>query len=89
MIRNWELAYHKQQELKQTVLESMTTKAFTDSKSTKSNESDVEPMRLMSVAQPPPKLFFRTFWRSVTRRIVQHEKNIALGRAVPTTSGAF
>jgi hypothetical protein len=39
-----------------------------------------EPMRPMSRPAPPPKRFYRSFWRSLTHRIVQFKKDIALGR---------
>ena len=74
LIRNWELAHRKRQELKQ-VVESMDMEASTDSQS---SESVLEPMRCVSVVQPPPKRFFRTFWRSVTRRILQLEQRSAM-----------
>ena len=76
LIRNWELAHRKRQELKQ-VVESMDMEASTDSQS---SESVLEPMRCVSVVQPPPKRFFRTFWRSVTRRILQLENQVVLDR---------
>jgi hypothetical protein len=41
------------------------------------SESYLEPMQCVSESEPPPKRFFRTFWRSVTRRILQHQENKA------------
>ncbi len=83
MIRNWERAYQKQQETTQAI-DSMDTEAFNDSRS---SESIFEPMRCMSVPQPP-KRFFRTFWRSATRRILRLEKEAALHRAAMSSSDA-
>ncbi len=76
LIRNWELAYLKKQD---------SIQAF-DSMDAVSSESIFEPMRSMSVSNAPPKRFFRTFWRSVTRRIIQLEKKLALNRAVMSSS---
>ena len=84
LIRNWELAYQKQQESNQAIDSMDTDTAFSDSRS---SESIVEPMRCMSVLQPP-KRFYRTFWRSVTRRIVQREKENAFSRAAMARSDA-
>ena len=50
----------------------------TQSSDLQSRESVFEPMRFVSVPEIPPKRFFRTFWRSVTWRILQlNEKNAA------------
>ena len=39
------------------------------------DENSYEPMR--RVANPaPPKRFFRTFWRSVTRRLIERESQL-------------
>jgi hypothetical protein len=81
MIRNWELTYQKQQEATQAI-DSMDAEAFNDSRS---SESIFEPMRCMSVLQPP-KRFYRTFWRSATRRILRLEKEAALQRAAMSSS---
>ena len=83
LIRNWDLTFRKQLELKQTVISMSDMEAFTDS-----SKSDLDPMRCASVVHPPPKRFYRTFWRSVTRRILQLEKQSALDRAAPTTARA-
>uniref|UniRef100_A0A7S0MKX0 Uncharacterized protein n=1 Tax=Cryptomonas curvata TaxID=233186 RepID=A0A7S0MKX0_9CRYP len=84
LIRNWELAYLQQHEPIQAN-DFMDTESSTDPRS---SESIFEPMRLMSVSEPPPKRFFRTFWRSVTRRILRLEKQSALNRAAMSSSDA-
>ncbi len=63
LIRNWELTYSKQQEI--NYVGSMN------------DVVQYDPMRCMSDFAPPPKRFYRTFWRSVTRRIIQHEMKSA------------
>jgi hypothetical protein len=40
-----------------------------------------EPTHSTFVSAPPPKRFPRTFWRSLTRRVVRLEKKKALHRA--------
>jgi hypothetical protein len=85
MIRNWESSYIKQQEIAQAV-DSMDMESFTNSQA---RESYYEPMRCMleSVeSAPPPKRFFRTFWRSLTRRVVQHQKECCRDRAAMSSS---
>ena len=81
LIRKWELAYLQQQESAQTI-DSMDTESTTDHRL---NESIYEPMRLMSISEPPPKRFYRTFWRSVTRRILQLETQNSINRAAVST----
>ena len=74
LIRNWERAYRNQQESAHAA-GSMETES--SSTGAQASESVYEPMRCVSVSEPPPKRFFRTFWRSVTRRILQlNEKNV-------------
>jgi hypothetical protein len=82
LIQNWELAYLKKQESIQA-FDSMETESSSDFVS---SESIFEPTRFMSVSQAPPKRFYRSFWRSVTRRIIQLEKEFALNRAVMSRS---
>ncbi len=84
LIRNWELGYSKQQESAQA-LESSSMDLFPDSQS---GASYLEPMRCVSVPMPPPKRFYRTFWRSMTRKILQLEKQRAVDRAAPKTAQA-
>ena len=36
-------------------------------------EINLEPTRILT-DRSPPKLFYRTFWRSLTRRMIQKEK---------------
>jgi hypothetical protein len=45
-----------------------------------SNESVHEPMRCISKSAPP-KRFYRSFWRSLTQRIVRQNKSVIIGRA--------
>jgi hypothetical protein len=70
LIRNWEVAYLKQQESIQAI-DLMDTDMSGDSRP---SENIFEPTRLMPVSEAPPKRFYRTFWRSVTRRIIQLER---------------
>ncbi len=71
LIRIWELARLRQQESADAV-DSMEIESATDSQA---KEHVFEPIRcLTETAPPPPKLFHRTFWRSLTRRMVQRMK---------------
>mmetsp|Transcript_4643 Transcript_4643/g.10278 ORF Transcript_4643/g.10278 Transcript_4643/m.10278 type:complete len:159 (-) Transcript_4643:78-554(-) len=87
LIENWELAYMQRQDSIPAV-DSMDTESCRDSWS---SESIFEPIRCMSVSQaPPPKRFYRTFWRSVTRRIVQLEKQSTLkGTAMSSPDASY
>ncbi len=80
LIRNWELTYYKQQEVAHSV-DSMET-------DTNSRDSVFEPLRPMLGSAPPPKRFYRTFWRSLTRRAVQCEKESTFGRIAMSSSDA-
>ena len=71
LIRNSVLANIDQSESGHAI-DSMETQSITD---LLSSESIYEPMRFVSAPEIPPKRFFRTFWRSVTRRILQLNKN--------------
>ncbi len=84
LIRNWELSYLKQQENAHAV-DSMETESLLHPLP---NDSLFEPMRSMLDSAHPPKRFFRTFWRSLTRRIVQRKKESALDRAAMLSSDA-
>ena len=67
LIKNWELAHQKKQELNHAV-DSMETESLTDFRR---SESIFETLQYVSESAPPPKRFYRTFWRSVTRRILK------------------
>ena len=82
LIRNWELAHLQRHESTQAV-DSMGMEVSTDPQS---SNGTIEPMRLMSVAEAPPKRFYRTFWRSVMRRILRLEKERAFNRAAMSSS---
>jgi hypothetical protein len=84
LIRNWEETYRKKQALENAV-HSMGTVPFTDFPST---ESVLDPIRCVSVPQPPPKRFYRTFWRSVSQRILRFEKANAFNRATVSSRDA-
>ena len=85
LIRNWERTYHTQQESVHVVdsmeMESSLTGA-------QASESVYEPMRCVPVSEPPPKRFFRTFRRSVTRRLVVLEKKGTLSKQETRSSDA-
>ncbi len=66
-IRNLAQAYNNPREISHAV-DSIDTKSFTDSLS---SESIYEPMRFVKATHIPPKRFYRSFWRSATRRILQ------------------
>ena len=70
LIRNRELSGCKQHESAQ-VVGSMETESFAIPLP---SESVFEPMRCMLESPHPPKRFYRTFWRSLTRRMVQRKK---------------
>ena len=82
LIKNWESAYLQRHESQ--VVESMDTESSTDPRS---SESIFEPFRCISVSQPP-KRFYRTFWRSAARRMLQLDKQNTLQRAAMSSSGA-
>jgi hypothetical protein len=84
LIRNWERSYSKQKEVASAVV-FMDSESFTDSQS---RENVFEPMRSVLAFEPPPKRFYRTFWRSATRRILQLEKKKALRREIPTSDAS-
>jgi hypothetical protein len=81
LIRNWELSHSRQQDNAHAV-ESMESKSFSAS-----SESVYEPLRCMlGAAAPPPKRFHRTFWRSLTVRVVRLEKQNAYDKAVMSSN---
>jgi hypothetical protein len=87
LIRTWELAqaHMPQQELNQAT-DSMVTDSLSDYQS---GESDMQPMLLMSVSEAPPKRFYRSFWRSRARRILEVEREKVLSsRAAGSNSDA-
>jgi hypothetical protein len=73
MVRNLELSCLKQQEISHEI-EIMEMK-----QTCHSNGCFYEPMRCISESAPP-KRFYRSFWRSLTQRIVQRKTSVALGR---------
>ncbi len=82
LIRNWELSYLRRQEVNQAV-DSMEAEPIPNF-----SESVFEPMRTASESTlPPPKRFFRTFWRSLTLRIVR-EKKQSIARTAISRSDA-
>ena len=68
LIWNWERSYLKQQETNHSV-DTLDVESITNSL-----QCVFEPMRSMSESKPPPKRFYRTLWRLLTRRILEHEK---------------
>ncbi len=84
LISNWELSYLHQQTMAHDI-DSMDTELLIESQA---SESDLEPMRFVSVPLPPPKRFFRTFWRSVTQRILQLKNQGVLNRETMSSSDA-
>ncbi len=66
MIRDWELSFLKKLENSRTV-DSMDLDSFTSN----SLDSIWQPTQLISLTEPPPKRFYRTFWISLTRRILK------------------
>ena len=73
MIKAWELS-----ELKRTdVIDNSACAIRVTSAPDASGLVDYEPMRCMTKVVPPKK-FYRTFWRSIVRKLVGHEKNTAI-----------
>ena len=68
MIKAWELKVHDAME----VSESMSLSGAASSTDTLGVE-DYEPLRTCSQAAPP-KRFYRTFWRSAARRLLEADK---------------
>jgi hypothetical protein len=84
MIRIWEQSLLKQKE--QTLsFNSMDTDSSTDFRA---NEDSLDPMQWMSESEPPPKRFYRTFWKSVTQRTLQLKRSTAINRAVTSSFDA-
>ncbi len=81
LFRIWELSRLKRQKATDTV-DSVQSALMTDS----STESVYEPMRIMDVPATPPKRFHRTFWRSLTLRVVRLEKKKAFDRSAAMIS---
>jgi hypothetical protein len=79
LFRMWELSYLKQRKATKTVgstqTESLTNFRFSES------VYMYEPTHFTFESAPPPKRFPRTFWRSLTLRVVRLEKKKALHRA--------
>ena len=69
-LRTWELPHLQHHELDQAT-DLMATDLLSDCQS---GESVLQPMLWMSVSKAPPKRFYRTFWRSTARRILQVER---------------
>jgi hypothetical protein len=84
MIRTWETSYLKQQEIDHAV-NSMKMESIVNPQC---SEIDRDTMRYIPEIAPPPKRFFRTFWRSVARRMVQRDKQSAIDRAAMSCSDA-
>jgi hypothetical protein len=83
LLRIWELSYLKQQKATMTV-GSVCMEPSTDSQFT---ESVYEPMRFMDATAPRPKRFHRTFWRSLTLRVVRLEEEKAHAKTAISSSG--
>jgi hypothetical protein len=83
LIRSWELAHLKSH----ASIHAIHSMDIEQESVTESSGSVFEPMRFKTVAvAPPPKRFFRTFWQSVTRRILQREKKSVLNKVAMTSS---
>jgi hypothetical protein len=52
------------------------------------NARVLEPIRYLVESAAPPKLFFRTFWRSLTRRLVKRTKALILTETSMSNSDA-
>ena len=65
-LRTWALP-----QLQHQATDFMATDLLSDCQS---GESVLQPMLWMSVSKAPPKRFYRTFWRSTARRILQAER---------------
>ena len=48
-------------------------------------ENGIEPTRYLTDPAPPPKLFYRTFWRSLTRRLIGRKSSHVRPRIIETT----
>ena len=70
MIKGWQLGYQKRQELKEA---SVATSMEIEPASFTAAANHDEPMRCIPNAAPP-KRFYRTFWKGVTRRMVERQK---------------
>jgi hypothetical protein len=73
LMRNWQLSFLRRQEKASTV-DSIDIETLTNSQV---NETFYEPMRYLE-SPPPPKRFHRIFWRSLTLRIYQLERERVL-----------
>jgi hypothetical protein len=70
LIRNWQLSLSKQQDV-----DPMDIELFSDT-----CDCVLEPVQPILESAPPPKRFYSIFWRSLTRRVVQHEQERSLNR---------
>ncbi len=70
LIRTWELAHLQEHELIQAV-DFMDTDSLSESQS---SESVLQPNSLMPAFEAPPKRFYRTFWKSRAKRLLQRER---------------
>ncbi len=77
LIRTWELANLQEHELIPAV-DFMDTDSLSGSQS---SESVLQPILLMPEFEAPPKRFYRTFWKSRAKRLLQRERQRASCRA--------
>ena len=83
MIKAWQLADQKRRELQEASPE-MSVDVPADSIT--ASQDVFEPMRCIPNAAPP-KRFYRTFWRSITRKVLEHDKEIIFAQQKAAKTG--
>ncbi len=77
MIKAWQLSEQKRRELLEA---SPAMSASNVTAALDAIDQDIfEPMRSIPNAAPP-KRFYRTFWRSITRKVLEHEREIIIAQ---------
>jgi hypothetical protein len=83
-IRNWELAYLKQKNVSEPA-DPMATESFYGFKSS----GKILDLHFIPEFAPPPKRFYRTFWKSLTSQVVRSEKKRIYDRSMMSSSEDF
>ena len=92
MIRAWELAEMKRLEEQEApgtlgglTVPTTVSISTTSEASTMSFHEVFEPMRCIP-NRTPPKRFYRTFWRSISWRVLEHERKAVIAQVKTQTS---
>ena len=75
MIKAWELARQKELELQ----EASGATIIMDGHAASQSPEIHEPIRYITDGAPP-KRFYRTFWRSIARRVLEHDRKAVIAK---------